>query len=180
MVIVIGISVAIFAVMSELFVQTQKIFHLEANKSHLELSSEAALARMNQTVRQSVGIVTSQGSYTTSGSTIIVKLATFDTSGTFVPLTYDYMIFRLDPTDTTKLQEITVADASSRRTNQTRTIASNIAGLSLNYYDSAGAVLAVSGVDATKKVKINMISTETSSKETATINHTEQVTLRNK
>lgn len=180
MVVVIGISVAIFSVMAELFVQTQKIFRLESNKSHLELSSEVALVRMGQIIRQSLGIVTAQDGYTTSGSTIIVKLTAYDNTGTILPLTYDYIVFRPDPADTTQLQEVTLADPDSRRTDQTRIISSNIAGLSLSYYDTAGILLAINGVDATKKVKINIISTETSMNQTATINHTEQVTLRNK
>lgn len=180
LIITIGISLTIFTVISAMFVQTNNIFNLESNKSHIQLSGKTALDRIARQTKQGYGVETSYGAYATSDTQMVLKLASLDVDRNIIPLTYDYVIYRLNPVDTTELEEITIADAASYRESDTRVIAKNIGSMTFTYYDSTGTLLALAAATNTKKVKIILESEEVSNKKTATATHTEQVTLRNK
>jgi hypothetical protein len=179
-IIALGITVMLLIVLSNLVIQTRHIAALETNESQLGISSEAALSRINTIVRQAMSVETSYASYTSNSSTLIVKLPTIDPSGAILPLTYDYIIYRQNPADTTELQEIVVADIDSRRTSRTRSIAQYVTNFTVSYKNTAGTVLAATALADTKMVQVSLGTNQQSYENSAETTQIEQIVLRNK
>ena len=93
-------------------------------------------------IRQSQSIVTTCtpcNGDTTSQTTIVLRLWPQDTNGDpFDPqgTNYDYIVYKRDPTDNTKLIKNTYPAATSSRTSGSRLVATKISSLQFSYDNS--------------------------------------------
>ncbi len=167
-------------VLMTVFRYTFRSYNWQIAQSSIQLSSRASLERITEHSQQARAVVASQGTYTTGSTTLILQLPAIDASQTIIPLTYDYIIYRPDPTNPDTLQEIIQADASSARQSIIRSLQHNLGSISFNYYDSAGTVLSSNNYPSTKRVLIDMVAQEIRYRQTIEKEYREYATLRNK
>lgn len=179
-VVAMGLSLLVLTVLSDLFIQTRHLYLLENNTSQLTTSSQTAIARIDTIVRQGVSIESSYNSYTAGNNRIIIKLPTVNSAGQLLLNTYDYVIYQLDPTNTTRLQEIVAADSASRRRSRTRTAMTNLASFTVRYQDANGTTVSGNNLPTTKRVTVTIDRSEKSYRDVATVSQTATIMLRNK
>lgn len=179
LIILMGLIVLVGGVLTVTFERTFKVYRLETNRGKLILSTNDALDRISREVRQSLSVAVSSGTYTTGAQVLVLQLASVDAQQKIIPATYDYLVYRLDPTKTTNLQEIIIADAASSRTSHTRVILANVSALAFTYYDKTGTVLA-NIFDTSKQVQLSMTTSLTSYAKTITVTYDQTASLRNK
>ncbi len=174
-----ALLVIFVAVLTTIMINMYKTYSIETTRSGLQLSSKSATGRIVKVAQQGLSIVSSQGSYTTTASSVIIQLASIDGTKTIIPATYDYIIYRLNPSNTSELQQITVAGVGSARVSGTRSILSNVSSLALAYYDASGTSVGATYAN-TKRFKLTIVTSETATRETVTNKYAEFITLRNK
>lgn len=179
LVITIGLLSVVTTVLVVLFMASYKTYSLSNTSGTLQVASRGVLDRMTREIRQAVSVVSSSGAYTTGDEEIVLQLASIDNNETIIPSTYDYVVYRLDPADPTILQEVMIADAASARRSDTRNILNNVEDLTFAYFDTTNT--AVSGdYTTTKRVTIQVNSSQTQHGQTVPVSYSEQATVRNK
>jgi type II secretory pathway pseudopilin PulG len=185
LVVVLGIMVVVVTVISAIFSRTYKSYTIEAVSGQQQLSVRSALNRIVREGRVATSVVDSftSGSttYTASSNVLILQLASVDSSQTIIPSTYDYLIYRVNPSNNAKFQEVTIPGTGSSRKAETRTLANNFSNFTVTYYDANNNVL-TSGRTATKKLKLSLSVSQKyyQANKNQTLTYTNQVTLRNK
>jgi len=154
-------------------------FRLFSNQNTaIDVASQNKLALdeiVNQ-IRQSQSVVTTCADCagdTTSATVLVLQLWPQDASDE--PLdngNYDYIVYKRDATDNTKLVRKIVADASSSRTSGTKIIATTISDLQFTY-DNANPTQA-------GEVTTSVTTTATSQGKTQTTTQKAKAVLRNK
>lgn len=146
----------------------------------IEIASQNKLALddMTNQIRESESIVSTCsgcGGDTTSASVLVLRLWPIDTSGEPQDPgadSYDYIVFKRDATDNTRLIKKTVPNAASARLSASKVLATQISNLQFNYDDA----------DPTQasEVTISVSTTATSYGKTQTIDQSSKAILRNK
>lgn len=177
----IGLAVGslILGLLYTIFSATYRTYSLEASEAHLQLSGQTALAQMARIGQQAIDVLPSQGAYTTSKTSVIFRLPAVDANQTIIANTYDYFIYRQNPTAGTKLEEIVVAATGSSRTSGSRVLLGSLSELTFSYYDTAGSEL-TSDFAPTKRVAVTLKGEEQGYGNKASVSYSEQITLRNK
>lgn len=176
---VIALLTVLGSVMITVFTSSYRTYTIETKRAHLQFLLKGAAETMTRKIQQGQTVVSSQGIYTTSTSAVIVRLASIEADKDIIPSTYDYIIYRQDPTDSSQLQEITIAGSGSSRASGTRTILDNLTSFSIGYYDSSNVALNSNYANA-KRLKISFTSQETYRATTVSTTFSQFITLRNK
>lgn len=113
-----------------------------------EINSDAGLAmdRIVRDVRWATQLETSRTiggtTYITGDNRIVIKVPSIDASGDIITSTYDYIVYALDSSNTTRLRRLVDPNASSSRSSLNQIVAENISSFSLS---SAGTGLSSVG-----------------------------------
>ena len=81
-------------------------------------SARYAVDRIARDVKEAVGVVATQGGYTTGNSTLVLRLPSIDANGepTNIASQFDYVIYHIDSNDSTKLRRrLDVLNGTSQR-----------------------------------------------------------------
>lgn len=156
-------------------------FRLFSNQNTLiEVSSQnkTALAEMINQIRESQSVTstcTACAGDTTSPTVLVLRLWPINASGEpFDPgaSAYDYIVYKRDETDNTKLIKKTLPDATSARASQTKIISTNVASLQFSY-DNADP-------DLVTEVTVELTNSQTINGKTQTSSQSAKAILRNK
>lgn len=157
-----------------------RIFSNQNNAIDVSTQNKLALEEISNQIRQSESIVStcpSCGGDTTGASVLILRLWPLDGTGEPIDpqdINYDYLVYKRDPINTTKLTRTTYAYASSSRKSGTHVVATNINSLDFTYDNptpaSAGQVT----------ISVSTTATGTSTNKVQTTIETSKANLRNK
>lgn len=150
-----------------------RLFGSQTTLIDVASQNRLALDEITNQIRQSQAVATSVDGDTTSATVLVLQLWPLDASGE--PLdsgNYDYIIYKRDSTDNTKLIRKIVADATSSRTSGTKTIASAISDLQFTY-DNADPTLVL-------EVTVTLTTTGNANGKTQTTTQSAKAMLRNK
>jgi len=89
--------------------------------------------------------------YTTGDDELIIEIPSIDVNGKFILNTYDYVVYALDPSDSTKLRKIVDPDIASSRSSLNQIIANNLNSFSLS---SEGTALSIANLGSVTSVKV--------------------------
>ena len=141
-----GIATLILAGVSQLYVYGQQNFVVSGTFAEVHGNARLAMDWMSNDLRWTTALVSSKTinsqNYTTGTTQIILNIPAIDGSGNVLSGVSDYIVYHLDPNDATILQRTIDADATSSRTDGTRTIANNIQSLA---FSSGGTALSSVG-----------------------------------
>ncbi len=165
--------------MLTVFISSYRTYTIETKRAHIQLLQKGATETMTRKIQQGQTVVASQGSYTTSGTTVIIRLASIDANKDIIPSTYDYIVYRRNPSNTAQLQEITIGGTGSSRTSGTRTLLDNLTSFAINYYNQDNVQLNSSYSNA-KRLKITLTSQESHRSISISSSLSQFMTLRNK
>lgn len=156
-------------------------FRLFSNQSTaIEVASQnkIALGEITNQIREGESVVDTCSNCsgdTTSDTVFVLRLWPLDATGeVFDPGTsaYDYVVYKRDSTDNTKLIKKTIPHTTSSRTLDSKIIASQVSNLQFTY-DNADKTLA-------NVVTVTLTTSAIANKKTQTSNNTTKANLRNK
>lgn len=156
-------------------------FRLFANQNtSIEIANQArtALDEIVNQVRQSQQVAASccDGETTSSTTLILAIWSTNETGEPYQPSPsiFDYIVYKQDETDNTKLTKKTVPDSASSRNASTQIIATKLAPAGLQFsYDNKDP-------SAASEVTVNITTQGASGTKTHTITQSAKAILRNK
>lgn len=155
-----------------------RLFSNQNTSIDVASQNKIALDDMTSQIREAAAIAASCCSTeTTSSTSLILRLWPLNASPEPyqpTPTSYDYIIYKQNPSDNTRLIKKTVPDPQSTRTSQTQVIAASLSPTGLTFsYDNADPTLA-------QEVTITITTTATSGSKTHTTTQTGKAVLRNK
>ena len=162
--------------MASVYIAHFRLFSNQNTAIDVASQNKLALDEIVNQIRQSQSVVTTCADCagdTTSATVLVLQLWPQDASDE--PLdngNYDYIVYKRDATDNTKLVRKIVADASSSRTSGTKIIATTISDLQFTY-DNANPTQA-------GEVTTSVTTTATSQGKTQTTTQKAKAVLRNK
>lgn len=175
----IAISVPVVLVLVSIFNATYKTYSIETARAQLALQDDGAVRRLDRLISQALSVSASHGSYTTGGGTLVLQLPSVDVNQKIIPVTYDYVIYQVDPVNPTKLLEISQVDAASHRTAGSRAVVNHLSSITFRYYDSTGSQLGSNYANA-KRVGFSLTTSQTNYKQPVSHQTDWLTTLRNK
>lgn len=155
-----------------------KLFSGQNTAIEVDTQNKLALNEIVNQVREGQQIVTTCGGCggdTTSDTILILQLWPLDVNGEpFEPSTteYDYIIYKQEPTNYTKLMKRTVADVGSSRISSYKLIVSNISNIEFTYNDA--------DVTQANEVVVEITTTGSDFQKSYTITQSAKAVLRNK
>jgi len=167
------ISVIILGMVSILYVGVNNNMTMGLALAEINSDGRLAMDRIIRDVRWGTQVVTSRTvsstNYVTGDDELIIQIPSIDTNGDVIVNTYDFVIYSLDPSDSTRLRKIVDPDAASNRSNLDQVIADNINSFALSFGGTAlGSVGSLSSVQyleialiVDKQVLLNKNVTET-------------------
>ena len=175
----IGIAVVIGVLLVAIIVNSAGLYSKESSKLSQGLNTNDALLTIRDTIKQSSAVITVYTSgvntYTSSGTQIVLKLFSIDSSNNLITNTYDYFIFY---TDTNRLRLKTFPDSTSSRKSQDQIFSTSLDNLNFQYFNSASPPVEVAPGSATKvRVTLSLKQKNGSSIELKT--STSEASIRN-
>lgn len=153
-----AITAFLIVIIGSLYFAHFKIFSNQ--NMFIEVNSQAKLALDDiiAQIRQSESIVSTCagcGGDTTSATILVLRLWSLDGSGEPIDpggTVYDYIVYKRDPTDDTKLIRKIIPDVSSTRRAETKIISNSITDLTFTYNnaDPTASTEITAGVTATR------------------------------
>ncbi len=156
--------------------------------NHLQRSSRSTVEELSRQTLQSSSVMTSTTdaltgtTYTSSSSQLVLRLSPLDASNNILSGD-DFMIFRIDPNNSSRVERITLSTTGTRSTGvKSVTINTEAGAITFRYFNTAGVELSPANADlsTTKKVIIKVQTTGTTFSRTLTQSFEEAVLLRNK
>ncbi len=170
----IGVVIVLFAI--NILLAHLRLFAGESALIDITGANKIALDEIVNEVRESQSVVnscTSCGSDSTGAHVLILKIWPLDASGNpYDPNNYDYIVYKRDSTDNTKIRKIIYAYSSSTRKNSNKIIGTNISGLDFTY----GNPDPTQATDITIKVK----NTAATNGKTQDVDREAKAVIRNK
>ncbi len=167
---------AVGAIMVMIFVQNSGVLLKQQAKVSQGLNANDAHAEITEVIRQASAVATSYSSYTSNGTTLVLKLASYNGQGTLINDTYDYAVFKRDATNSAILRKQIFPNASSSRSAESEVLAKDVSNLTFIYYDNNKSV--VTPANATI-IDFTINLTTAAGKDQATASSSGQVHLRN-
>jgi type II secretory pathway pseudopilin PulG len=129
-------------------------------------SARYALDRISRDIKESVGLVYTYGGATRGNTTLILKLPSIDASGvpTNIASEFDYVTYKLDPSDATRLVRTLDVNNSSQREGGDATntlVAKKIGTLLFSYAGTAFGSVAQATVPTLKYVNVAITASGT-------------------
>ncbi|MBI4415027.1 MAG: hypothetical protein HY566_02190 [Candidatus Kerfeldbacteria bacterium] len=115
---------SLYTIRADLVLSASKIAEEVARNANLAFGVEASRT-INSTV------------YVSGGETVIFTIASIDAGGNMIPGTFDSVVLTADPLDSTRLLEVTDANAASSRQNTTRLLGENVKDYHFSYRDAS-------------------------------------------
>lgn len=182
----ISISVIVAGVISAVFINAWRAHISQEDYTELQQKSRLSIDEITNTIKVSSGVLVSHtnggNTYTTSASTIVLKTPAINASNQVLTGT-DYIIFRINPADNTKLERVVIADPASTRANLPPSLNLNdrMGSLAFVYNNSSGQInLGTGDVTTTTNVDTTVTSQKTSQGRQITRVLDNKVYLRNK
>lgn len=123
-----------------LIVQNTGLYYLQNSKVDQGISANNVLSSIQASIKGSGGVASgypvSSPTYTTSAQVLTLKLPALDTSGNFIPDTYDYALYYFD---IDKLRYKVFPDSVSKRPAADQILAFNVNNVLFQYFDASGA-----------------------------------------
>ncbi|PIR99270.1 hypothetical protein COT87_00345 [Candidatus Collierbacteria bacterium CG10_big_fil_rev_8_21_14_0_10_44_9] len=169
-----GIGIIILAI----YISQYKLFNKQSSLIDVATQNKLALDEMVKTIRESQSLVTSCcSSETTSSEELVLQIWPLNASGEPTDPTsgYDYIIYKRDPNNNTKLLRKIVPTPGSTRPASEKIIAVNIGTDSGDINFNYGADPA-----AASQIDITLKTTQTILGQTQSTTHTATAVLRNK
>lgn len=175
----IGLVVVGGTILSTVFRSTFRTYGLETGRGLTQLTNGTAGERLTRQAGQALSVIANTNGYITNNQTLILRLASIDNNQAIIPTAYDHLVYRRDPLDPTKLQEIIIADPASARQSRTRTLIGGVGSLNFSYFDVAGNQI-TTNYQETKRLRIDLTTQTLKFGKNISVSYTRQVTLRNK
>ena len=167
------IGVVILGMVSILYVMANNNMTMGLALAEINSDSRLSMDRIIRDVRWGTQIVTnrtvSSTNYVTGDDELIIEIPSIDTNGDVIASTYDYVIYSLDPSDSTLLRKIVDPDVASNRGSLNQIIADNISSFALGSggtdLGSVGSLSSVTSLEialtVNKQPLLNKTVTET-------------------
>ncbi|OGD86645.1 hypothetical protein A2870_00235 [Candidatus Curtissbacteria bacterium RIFCSPHIGHO2_01_FULL_41_11] len=173
-----GLIGLVSVLVASLYFTNFRLFSNQSTSIDINSQNKIAVDEIVNEARQSQGVAESccLPTETTTSTVLVLQLWPLDANGDpFDPSgNYDYIIYKADPDDSTRIQKKVVADASSTRPASTQILATALAPDGLQFtYDNGTPSLAA-------KVTVSVSTTGTAAGKTQTVTQTGSATLRNK
>lgn len=153
-----------------------KLFSNQNTAINVSSQNKLVLDDITNQIRESQGVAASCcGGDTTSATVLVLQLWPVDASSEpFQPVgsAYDFIVYKRDSTDNTKLVKKVVPDTASTRQAKTTILATTVSTLNFTY-DNADPILA-------SEITIDLTNTQTTYGKTHTISQSAKAVLRNK
>lgn len=166
-----------------------KLFSHQSTSIDINSQNKLAIDEISNQIRQSQSVAAScpnppcNPTETSSSTVLALQLWPLDANGDPKdPLggtDYDYIVYKIDPANSSRIQKKIAPDASSTRPASAKVLATSLSanGLSFTYKDGSGSTVSPS---AATEVTISISTTGTSVGKTQTVTQTNNATLRNK
>ncbi|MGD2295187.1 MAG: hypothetical protein PVF22_05060 [Candidatus Aminicenantes bacterium] len=146
---VVLMSVAVLAFLC-LYNTGQKYFVNQDARSDILKDGRVTLSWLCRDIKESVRVVSGPvdiggTAYSTAPDSIVLQVPSIDADGLIIDVDthFDYLVYRVNPDDTTELQRIVDGkDGVSYRLDGSRILAGNIDSLVLSYLDTDGGTVA--------------------------------------
>jgi len=138
------IMAVVLIVAAEVLISNIKLFNRGSSFIELTSTNKIALDEIVNQIRQSQSVVnscTQCGTDTTGTNTLILRL--WPTGSGADPLgngNYDYIVYKIDPNDNTKIRKLIYPDASSQRNSSDKIIGTNTSNLEFTYANADPAL----------------------------------------
>lgn len=131
----------VLIVVTQMFLVLLRTFNLYTARVHTVQEASDISRRFldwsnNATAVDTATHIIGGTNYTTSSSTLVLKEAAIDATGSPIANAYDYVILAPDPANTTRLQEIIIADAASSRKSVTKLLGDSVQEHIFTYRDA--------------------------------------------
>lgn len=177
--IAIGISVMVGALLLIIIVNSMGLFYKESAKVQEGLNVNDALGKVRSSIKESSGVVASKTlestTYTSSVTQIVLKIPALNSLGNTIPDTFDYIVFLKDQTN---LRYKLFPDSQSSRKSQDQIFSTSLDSLTFNYLDSQNPPVEVTAATATK-VRISLTLKQQIGVNYQTTTATAEANLRN-
>jgi len=184
--IAVSTSVVVAGVISSIFINAWRAQISQEDYTELQQKSRLSIDEITNTIKVSSGVLVSHtdegNTYTTSASAIVLKTPAINASNQ-VLTGNDYIIFRINPVDSTKLERVVIADPASIRANLPASLNLNdrMGSLVFVYNNSSGQInLGTGDVTTTTNVDATVTSQKASQGRQITRALDNKVYLRNK
>jgi Tfp pilus assembly protein PilW len=178
----IGMGIIVIGAIFSFYLYNQQSF--TSASAYVEINTAARLAMdwMSRDLRWAQQLITNKTInsqyYITGTEEIILKIPSIDSSGDIIDGVFDYVVYHLSQSDSTKLERIIDANALSSRVDETRIIANNISSLT---FSSAGTELSnIPDVTTLTNVAIELTTSKVASRRTLSQTVSSTIKLRNK
>lgn len=173
-IIVVAISSVLMLGLLGTFDWQNKVYNLEQAEVLSTGSARVAMNNITTNLAQGLGIVASRTvggtNYTTGVSTVIVQIPSYNSSGTLLANTYDYVVYTLSGSN---LEQVVELGANSDRPLVTKRLSDKVETFALSY-NNANATLA-------SQVTVNLVTRAYyRGNKSASVQLTETIFLRNK
>jgi competence protein ComGC len=123
-IVVIGISVVLFFIITNIFINFNRLFQIQSATTDVEMNNYLALNRLQKIIKESDQILASKiinsTTYSTSNNTLVLEAPSIDSGGNIIPGSYDFFSIHRDSLDQSKLiLSAAVSAGSSRRASDT-------------------------------------------------------------
>ncbi len=139
----------IFLAMFALYILYSRTFAVGSTLLDVYANSRIAVALLARDIRAAAQVEASNGSYTTSDSSIVLKVPSVDSAGNVISAKFDEIIYKLQGQE---LYRIVIPSSSSSRISTNRAVANNCASLT---FSSGGVTL--SNISSSNLSNINTI-----------------------
>lgn len=131
------IGIILIMIVSFGFIIITRLNQTNAVISNLTTSTDRSIYRITSTIQQSNQILSStvinSTTYTTSSTVLVLKVPSIDSLGQVIVNSYDTVIYRKNPSNSSELQEITDAQINSIRIDGTHIFSRFVTNLLFRY-----------------------------------------------
>ncbi len=136
-IIYIFIGILIIIVISEIFVNQSTLGQKRTSQSDLEVSASSGIEIIKKAIQEAKTVVLSRSfggtAYTSDEDTLILEIPSVNGSGDIISGSYDYIVFFIDPSNSTLLKAATESAVGSARPSATRIISSFVSSVEFRY-----------------------------------------------
>ncbi|MFA5933330.1 MAG: type II secretion system protein [Microgenomates group bacterium] len=156
--VVAAVFIIVGTLLASILVNNTGLYNKQTSLVTSGLSINDAVSEIETNIRQASAVVNSYPLitplYTTNGTTLVLKIPSFDVSG-IINNTYDYVVITKDAVKTNLLMLYVFPDSASKRISQTKVLSSILQSIAFTYLDQNDNI--VSPTSAVKvKTEVNV------------------------
>lgn len=145
-----------------MYLSQQRNFVVGSTYINLHQDARTAIDWFAKDARWAIEVAPSQGPYSTSDNSVVFKVPSIDAQGDVIDINndFDYIIYRLNPSDTSKLERIVDGkNGVSSRLDEVRTVAENVDTLWFGY--EGNGLGSVGDLSTVTYVDMSMVTSDT-------------------